>query len=190
MCTIGYHKKLNLIFKNRDKTSATNEVIIVRTGFVAVKTESAGYYSLGVNKNGCAFAGAAVNTPKWTASASMGQLAEAEAQFKDENKGLSSPITVLSKELPNVHDVNEWLEVLLNGKRDYMGYNILLVDKGKAVYVEVYRNDSHVTFIEGDTVITNHFRFLEHGPKKIDDYPSSFYRLDFAENSENTRPRA
>lgn len=180
MCTIGYHKKLNLLFKNRDKTSATNEVVIVQSDFLAVKTEGASYYSLGVKKNGCAFAGAAVNTPKWTALASMGKLDEAEAQFKNENKGLSSPIVILSKGLHNVHNINEWLDVLLSGNNNYMGYNILLADKERAAHVEVYRNDSHVTFIEGDAVITNHFQFLKHGPEKIDDYPSSFHRLDFS----------
>lgn len=180
MCTIGYHKKLNLIFKNRDKSSGEKEAVIVEPSFLAVKTEGKGYYSLGVNIHSCAFVSAAVNTPEWTALASAGKKREAEIQFQKENKGLINPMTIISRHLHSVRNVDEWLDILLKAKADLMGYNLLLTDKSKAVRVELYRENSHLNWLKGDTVVTNHFKHLNHGPRKLSDYPSSFKRLEHA----------
>ena len=87
MCTVGYHKKLNLIFKNRDKNAPTEEVMVVKPDLITVKTEGADYFSLGTNKNGCAFVSTAVNTPRWTTLASEGKKKEAEEQNMKKEKG-------------------------------------------------------------------------------------------------------
>lgn len=180
MCTIGYHKKLNIIFKNRDKSGNEREVFVINPAFLAVKTEGKDYYSAGVNAHSCAFVSAAVNTPEWTALAAAGRSKEAQARFEKENEGLISPMKTVSAHLNAVKNVDEWLETLLGAKAAFMGYNILLADKSKAVHVEVYKNKSHVNWLKDDTVITNHFRRLKHGPGKPSGYPSSFKRLEHA----------
>ena len=181
MCTVGYHKKLNLVFKNRDKNAPTEEVVVVKPELIAVKTEGADYFSLGTNRHGCAFVSTAVNTPLWTSLASAGKTEEAAAQFKIENDGLENPIKLVSQYLPEVGCVDEWMEKILKSRRNFMGYNLLLADRNKAVHIELHRNDSHVTWIDEETVICNHFQNLDHGPKKIMDYPNSYARLQAAE---------
>jgi uncharacterized protein with NRDE domain len=180
MCTIGYHKKLNLAFKNRDKNISISEVTVIKPEFLAVKAEGADYYSLGVNRNGCAFVSAAVNTPEWTALATQGKDEEAEIQFKKENKGLCSPMLSVSKYLREARTVKDWLEVILNENGSFMGYNVILADEERAAHVEFYRKDHHVRWLDKETVVSNHFMKLEHGPKKPEDYPSSFKRLELA----------
>lgn len=180
MCTIGYHKKLNVVFKNRDKNLPTDEVIVVKPEFIAVKTEGADYYGLGANRHGCAFVSAAVNTPAWTALITAGKLKEAEAQSKKENDGLKNPMAVVSRYLAEIYDVEEWLEKLLNEKAKFMGYNIVLADADKAAAIEIYGKDHHLTWLKDYSVLTNHFHTLKHGPKTRKDYPSSFKRLEYA----------
>ncbi|TAN42069.1 MAG: methyltransferase domain-containing protein [Nitrospirae bacterium] len=180
MCTIGYHKQLNLIFKNRDKNIATGEVFVITKALIAVKSEGSNYYSLGVNKHSCAFAGAAVNTSKWTSLVLSGNIEEANGQSALENDGLVSPIITLSSQFNNMKSAEEMLKILLNGKHSYMGYNVILADREKAFHVELHRNNSHIKELQEDTIITNHFQYLEHGPKIKEEYPSSFNRLEIA----------
>ncbi len=176
MCTVGYHKELNVIFKNRDKCFSTDEVVILNPEFLAVKTEGADYFSAGINKHSCSFASTAVNTPEWTAKASKGKMDEASVQFKKENEGLVSPMIYVSEYLPKATGIDTWLERVLNSGKHFMGYNLLLCDNVKTVHVELYRNEHHVTEISGSAVVSNHFSNLDHGPKKNEDYPSSFER--------------
>ncbi|MFH0771694.1 MAG: methyltransferase domain-containing protein [Candidatus Omnitrophota bacterium] len=180
MCTIGYHKKLNLVFKNRDKTAEVNETVIIKPEFLAIRTEGADYHSLGVNKFNCAFVSAAVNTPEWTALVSSGKKEEAFEQFKKENKGLVSPMLLVSKYLPKARSVDEWMEMVLNSGSNFMGYNVILADREKVVHIELHRKNSKITPLKGNAVIANHFKKLRHGPVAPKDYPSSFKRLDFA----------
>ena len=180
MCTVGYHKKLNLIFKNRDKNMPTEEVLVLKPNLIAVKTEGTDYFSLGTNKHGCAFVSSAVNTHLWTQLASEGKTKDAEEQFKKENEGLVNPMVNLSRLLPEITSVDEWLDIILNSEQNYMGYNLLLSDRSKAVHIEVYKKESHVTLVEEWATISNHFQHLQHGPKKREDYTNSFDRLDAA----------
>ncbi|HOW43062.1 MAG TPA: methyltransferase domain-containing protein [Candidatus Omnitrophota bacterium] len=180
MCTIGYHRNLKLIFKNRDKASPTDEVVIVRPAFLAVKTEGADYYSVAINRYGCAFASAAVNTPRWTALVMSGKDKEARLQSQKENAGLVNPMIMLSRFLPQARGVDELARKLLDSGADFMGYNILLADSEKALHLEVHGRKSHLTVLTQDTVITNHFLTLEHGPRKSQDYPSSYKRMQSA----------
>jgi SAM-dependent methyltransferase len=177
MCTIGYKKKLNLLFKNRDKNEPTAEVAVVKSDLLAIKTEGSNYYSLGINKRGCAFVSAAVNTPAWTALALEGRKEDAGRQYQKENAGLSNPVVDVSNFLHDAMNVEDWLEKILNTGNEYMGYNLLLADKEKAVHVELYRNSYHFSWIEDMAVVTNHFQHLDHGPRDTGDYPSSFERL-------------
>jgi len=182
MCTVGYHKGLNIIFKNRDKCIPTDEVVTLNPEFLAVKTEGADYFSTGINKHSCAFASTAVNTPEWTAKASEGKIDEASVQFKKENEGLVSPMIYVSECLPKVTGIDKWLEKVLNSGKHFMGYNLLLCDREKTVHVELYKKEHHITEISGCTVVSNHFNNLDHGPKKNEDYPSSFERYNAIEN--------
>ncbi len=178
MCTVGYHRELNIIFKNRDKCIPTDEVVILNPEFLSVKTEGADYFSAGINKHSCAFASTAVNTPEWTAIASDGKMDEASVQYKKENEGLVNPMIYVSKYLSQVSGIDEWLEKVLNTGKHFMGYNLLLSSDEKTVHVELYKGEYHITEISDCAIISNHFRNLNHGPKKREDYPSSFERYN------------
>jgi len=178
MCTIGYHKKLNLLFKNRDKTDNTIENIFINSKYMSIKTEGSNYFSLGINKKGCSFVSAAVNTPLWTSLIAEGKIKEASVQFNLENKGLTNPIIMVSKYFPEVEDIDQWLEKIVNKDYNYMGYNIILADKSKAVHIELYSGKYHITPINDCILITNHFQTIHHGPQQKKDYPSSFERFN------------
>jgi len=179
MCTIGYNKRLNLVFKNRDKNMSVREVAVINPQIIALKTESANYFSIGINRHSsCAYVSAAVNSPLWTALVYQGKMEEAAVELEKGNKDLANPVEWISKYLPEVANIDEWLEKILNAGCKYRGYNLLLVDKEKAVHVELYGNESHVSYIGEMTAITNHFRHIDYGPKKPEDYPSSYERLN------------
>ncbi len=178
MCTTGYNKKLNIVFKNRDKNIPTQETIIIKPNFLAVKTEGSDYYGLGINRYGCAFVSAAVNTPVWTSLAAAGEVEEAAAQLKIENEGLSNPIRFVSQHLPYVKGVDEWLEKILNAGVKFMGYNLLLADREKALHIELYGADYHITQASESFGIANHFKQLNHGPENREDYPNSYNRYE------------
>jgi len=182
MCTVGYSKRLNVIFKNRDKTGAVDEVTVVKPNYFAIKTEGAKYYSLGVNDKGVGFASTAVNTPAWTALASEGKCGEADAQFKIENEGLVNPMIFVSELLPEVECAEQLIEKLLARRELFMGYNLLVADRSKAFHVELYRDKSHTTPVYDQIIIANHFKTVDHGPKSISDYPNSFERFEAAQN--------
>lgn len=180
MCTIGYHKKLKQLFKNRDKNAPVDEVIILKPDYIALKSKDADYFSLALNSRGCAFVTAAVNTPAWTALALKGKYKEARIRYEKENEGLLNPVSALSKYLPRAGTAEELLEMLMIQKVNFMGYNILLADGEKAVHVEVYRRRSRVSWLTEDMALTNHFTHLRHGPQASKEYPSSFARLKAA----------
>jgi len=183
MCTIGYHKKLNVVFKNRDKSIAINEVVVVKPDLIAVKTEGEDYFGLGTNRHSCTFVSSAVNSALWTSLASAGKVEEAAELFKKENEGLTNPAAKVSQYLPGVTTVDEWLDKILDSGGEYMGYNLLLADKEKAVHVELYGKEWHVSQIDDMAVISNHFKHLGYGPKKVQDYPSSFERCEAGERA-------
>lgn len=185
MCTIGYHKRLNILFKNRDKNIPTNEVVIIKPEIITVKTDGAGYFSLGTNRYGCSFVSAAVNTPFWTSIASEGDVEKAAEQFRRENEGLTNPATIVSKYLLEVDNLDKLMEMVFNSKDKYMGYNLLLADKEKGFHIELYRDKYHISRVDDMTVVSNHFQHLDHGPKKIEDYSSSFERLEAAKRLMN-----
>jgi len=179
MCTIGYHKNLNTIFKNRDKTSKTEEEIIVDEKIIACKTRGADYYSWGVNKFGCAFVTAAINSPYWTQLIYEKKDEAAAKQYALENEGLQNPITLISQMLPDIKQVEMWLEALEASQELWMGYNLLVADCDKAYVVELYRDQHHIRELKEEEVITNHFQIIKHGPKQESDYPSTFHRLEY-----------
>ena len=157
--------------------------MVIKHDLMAIKTEGADYFSLGTNMHRCSFVSAAVNSPAWTSLASQGKIRESAELFKKENESLTNPIIIVSKYLPEIGNVEEWLERIIGSGQRYMGYNLLLADSEKAVHVELYGDKSHITWIEDMTVISNHFSHLGHGPKKVEDYPSSFERLEAAKDA-------
>ncbi|MBF0298309.1 MAG: class I SAM-dependent methyltransferase [Oligoflexia bacterium] len=180
MCTIGYVKGLNLLFKNRDKNCLTTEVTVIKPNFLGVKTENADYYSCAVNRKGCAFVSAAVNTPIWTRLASQGLVDQAKQQSLKENEGLINPIFFISRYIEEEKTANEIVEKLLDTRKMFMGYNVILSEREKVFHLEIYRDQIRVHKVEDSLAVTNHFKILSHGPKNIDEYPNSFHRLDYA----------
>lgn len=180
MCTTGYIKKLGLVFKNRDKNADTNEVTVIRPGWIALKTEGADYYGLGINQHSCSFVSNAVNTPEWTALAAAGKSDEAKEQFKKENEGLISPMKMVSEMLPHVKSAKEWVDAIMKSDISFMGYNIIVADRNEAYHIETYRDKRQLNEIKGNFVMSNHFHSLDHGPKCREDYPNSYIRLENA----------
>jgi hypothetical protein len=180
MCTIGYHKDLGLILKNRDKTSTITEEIIHNDRFIACRSSGADYCSWGMNAFGCAFVTAAINTPQWTQLVYDGNMSAADQVLSQETASLSNPVAVVSSLLPDVRQIDTWIEAVTSRPFLSLGYNLLFADRNRAVIVESFRNERHVREPEHRTAITNHFQYLNHGPKAPDDYLSSFRRYEYA----------
>lgn len=182
MCTILYHKLLGVLTKNRDKNILIEEEVVQTSEFIAVRTKGSNYYSLGVNKNGCAFASTAVNSVEWTSIAGQGNITEAKKLFEDENHGLVSPTVIISELLPHTTDIKFWIEKLMQSHTYWMGYNVIVADKNQALVVETYADKTHIRKLMDKDVVTNHFLELDHGSKKYQDYPNSYDRLKYVSN--------
>ena len=180
MCTIGLNRQLNVIFKNRDKNVPVEEEIVTADNYIAVRTRSAAYYSLGLNTFGCGFVSAAINSPEWTRLAGEGKRDQAQALFKNENRGLISPMIMVSRMLPEVRSIEEWIDALAESKDSFRGYNILLADLSQAKAVEVFRKQRNVRPLSEKEAITNHFKTISFGPQVYNEYSNSFDRYDYA----------
>ena len=73
MCTLFSSLELGLLAKNRDKNEPTDEEIVEDENIIAVRTKDSDYFSLGLNRFGCGFISAAVNSPAWTPLAENGK---------------------------------------------------------------------------------------------------------------------
>jgi len=181
MCTIGYCKEPGIIFKNRDKdvSNIINEEISFDNNIVACRTSKTNYFSWGMNKYGCSFVSAAVNTPLWTKLLSERKFGEAEKQYDHENYSLESPMILISERLSGVKYAEEWLEELKYSKALFKGYNLLVADPQNAYLVEIYKDQRVIRKLNKSEVVTNHFQTISHGPQQEEDYPSSFLRFQY-----------
>lgn len=179
MCTIGYLKDLNIIFKNRDKPSPVTEEIVCDGDVLAGRTQGANYFSWGLNRLGCGFVTAAINSPLWTNLAYQERHEEAQLQYLKENKGLESPIVSVSNMLAGVKQAGEWVDELVSSQVPHLGYNILVCDKNQGFLVETHKSNRFVKKLLPKEVTTNHFHKLDHGPKKESDYPNTFKRFRY-----------
>jgi hypothetical protein len=179
MCTIGYHRDLNIIFKNRDKPSPATEEIVSADGVLAGRTQGANYFSWGLNKFGCGFVSAAINSPLWTSLAYQERHEEAQVQYQKETEGLKSPIVSVSSMLAGVKQAEEWVDDLVSSQTSHLGYNVLVCDKNQGFLVETYKSERFVKKLLPKEVVTNHFQKLTHGPKEEGDYPNSFKRFRY-----------
>lgn len=180
MCTVLFDRPLGLLCKNRDKDRPTTEEFVHLDEALAIKTEGASYYSLGVNAAGCAFASTAVNTPRWINAVERGASEEARNIFEEENVGLQRPSEVISELLPRVRSVDVWVEALRKADMAWMGYNLILVDPEKALRIETYGHNMQEHPLSDKDVITNHFTLLGYGPQGPEEYANSYERLAYA----------
>ncbi len=180
MCTVFYLNDLHLLSKNRDKEMMEAEEVVATDDILAVRTKGADYFSLGINKHGCAFVSTAVNSPEWTAAIERGEVENAKAIMAAETEGKEGPTWWLSRLLPEVKSVDEWLQHLKDADIRWRGYNLLMVDRTKAVHVEAYDDQLHITPLDSRYIVTNHFRHLSWGAKKRAEYANSFNRFDYA----------
>jgi len=169
-----------LLAKNRDKNIPTREVVLRTDRVLAVKTEGADYFGLALNRNGCAFVSAAVNSPLWTRYAEAGDVEKAAAIYNEENLGLRSPSAELSDYFEGIESVNQAVDLLGDRKAEWMGYNILIADRNSAALVETSGTNFAVRTLEDRAAITNHFSMIDGGPRTYEDYPSSYDRLEYA----------
>ncbi|UCB56971.1 MAG: hypothetical protein JSV30_07185 [Candidatus Omnitrophota bacterium] len=183
MCTIGYHKALNLIFKNRDKSEITTEEMVAEDNYIAFRTKGADYFSCGVNRYECGFVSAAVNTPQWTDLIYKGKVQQANQQLKVEKRGLSNPMILVSEMLSRARKIKAIIDKIESSELSWQGYNILLVDSGQASLIETYNSDIRIRELRPREVITNYFSLLDFGPKDYSEYPSSFRRHEYGNNN-------
>lgn len=180
MCTIGFHKKLNIIFKNRDKSSITVEEIIKNDNIIACKTKDENYYSWGLNKYGVAFVSARINSPLWTGLIYDGLMDKAKEQYALENKNLINPVIKISEKLHDIKETDYLIELLKSGKNNSMGYNVLIADNKQAYILELYKDEISIEMFNENRAITNHFQKINSGPKKEEDYKNSFERYSYS----------
>lgn len=179
MCTIGFDRKLGLLFKNRDKNEITKEEIVKTGNVLAVKTQGHNYFSLGMNKNGTGFVSAAVNSPEWTRLAESGQKEAAAELSKKENAGLISPTWLVSESLESTLSIEDWIMTLQKAGAGFRGYKIIMVDSRNAAYIETYGSTVEVEPFKDRKFSTNHFFGINFGPKRYEDYPNTFDRFGY-----------
>ncbi|MBF0369121.1 MAG: hypothetical protein HQL52_06660 [Magnetococcales bacterium] len=180
MCTVFYLKNQGLLSKNRDKEQPETEEIVATPEMLGVRTVGADYLSLGLNRHGCAFVTTAVNSPTWTAAVEAGELPKARELMARDIQGKSGISHLLSRLLPQVRSIDDWLAAIEKTKTPWRGYNAILVDRNRGVHVEVHAADHHPSPMGERYIVTNHFRHLSWGPRHRPDYPNSWERFDYA----------
>lgn len=180
MCTVLFLRDYGLLSKNRDKSGPEAEELVRGDGFLAMRTVGAGYYSLGLNRHGCAFVSTAVNSPEWTRAVVEGRHDEAAAILAEETRGLTSPTVPVSAALAEVRSVEDWIAILTAGTTRWRGYNVVMVDGRRAVRAQVHGDRVELGDLAPRDAVTNHFTAIPVGPRTPADYPSSFERLDYA----------
>ena len=180
MCTIGYLKDLNVLFKNRDKSFSIDEELVVNSNILASRTVGDTYFSWGMNQFGCGFVSAAINNSRWM-DLLYEDKPEAAADFlKADLEGLDNPMQVVSDLLPSVRSADEWIKALMDRNQLWRGYQFIAVDREKAYIVEVFKDHCEVRPAKDRTILTNHYQVIDHGPKTYEDYPSTYRRYDYA----------
>lgn len=180
MCTIGYLKDRNIIFKNRDKSFSIQEELVVNDNILASRTVGDTYFSWGINQYGCGFVSAAINNSRWMDLLYEGKDQEAADFLKADLEGLSNPMQVVSDLLPSIRSADEWVKALMDRPDRWRGYQFIAVDQDKAHIVEIFGDHCEVRPANDRTVLTNHYSVIDHGPKKYEDYPSTYRRYDYA----------
>ena len=186
MCTVFYIKDLCLLSKNRDKERQESEEIVQTPELLAVRSVGADYFSLGLNRHGCAFVSTAVNNPLWTRAVEEGRSEDARTLWHVDTTGKVSPTQIVSDKLAAARNINDLVTAIRETDRDLRGYNVVLADPEGAVVLETFGREIHVRPLQPRDVVTNHFQNLPFGPRKLDDYPNSFHR--YAHASERVSP--
>jgi hypothetical protein len=177
MCTVLYNRDFALLCKNRDKEGTIQEEVVQTGDYIATRTVNADYFSLGLNRYGVAFASTAINSPKWIAAVERGDLVAANDIYKAENKGLERPTSLISKMFPRVRHIDEFAERFEKCRKSWLGYNIVIADRMKGMIFEVHGDQLNSRTLQDTDALTNHFKYLNQGPRFYKDYPSSFERL-------------
>ena len=169
MCTIGYLRKAGIMFKNRDKTAPETEEIINDGKVIACKTVGDEHYSWGLNKHGCGFVSAMVQSKFWPSD-----------QDKYKAEDLKLPSLMLTETLPEVRGLGQWLEALKR-KGPWQGYNVILADKEGAMLVEMYGEKVEVITCGNVKLVTNHFCDMAYPDKAgyKTGHMNTFERLDY-----------
>lgn len=194
MCTVIYDRNLGFLSKNRDKTDPSIEEIVETDHAMGVRTAGTDYFSLAMNKNGVAFASTAINTNQWIQTAASGNKELAKQLFAQENAGRLSPTRFISQNLDNFTSAENLLGAIFTENQSmraksadqtlkgWMGYNVILADsRGLGMVIELYGFSMVAYPLLDIHAITNHFKYLKHGPSEFSDYPSTFLRLKACE---------
>jgi hypothetical protein len=178
MCTVIYHHNLNLLCKNRDKESPVREEVVSTSDYAGIKTKGSDYLSLGVNRHGVAFVTTAVNPPSWTQAVEKGNSREAAHMLNLAHQGLVRASVDLTLRFPEMKTVKDIVELLTETDRRYIPYNIVCADLFGGFRVELCRDQRAVDVLSEKDTVTNHFIWLDYGPKTYSDYPSTFNRYE------------
>ena len=186
MCTVFYLQELGLLSKNRDKEQYQTEEIVSTDELLAVRTLGTDYFSLGVNRYGCAFASTAVNGPEWTRAVEEGRTEASAELWRRDTEGRQSPSHLISRLLSSAQSKEELAQAITDTKILWRGYNVVLTDRKGGMVVETFGHEVAIRPLAPKDAITNHFSILAHGPLLPEDYPSSFQRLAYARHKLDT----
>ena len=169
MCTIGYLRKAGIMFKNRDKGAPEVEEIINDGNVISCKTVGDEHYSWGLNKHGCGFVTAMVQSKFWPAD---------KDKYSDQQ--LKLPSLMLTQTLPEVTGLGQWVEKLKH-EGPWQGYNVILADKEGAMLVEIYGDHIDVVTCGKVKMVTNHFCDIQYDNKEgyKTGHMNTFERYDY-----------
>ena len=180
MCTVIYLQELGFLSKNRDKEQNQPEEIVSTDDLLAVRTLGADYFSLGINRFGCAFVSTAVNSPEWTLAVEEGRTEASVEMWLRDTKGRQSPSHLISRLLSSAQSKEELAQAISDANILWRGYNIVLADQNGGMVVETFGHEVAMRPLAPKDAITNHFSILPYGPRLPEDYPNSFQRLAYA----------
>lgn len=180
MCTLLYLGPQGLLAKNRDKPDEAAEEVLCGHDLVGVRSCGDDHFSIAVNRLGVGFAGTAVRDPGWTAAVEAGDGERAGRMADAEQEGRISPARVMSRLLPEAGDAETLALGLLAAGGPWLGYHIVVADSHGGLVLELHDHDHHRRPLAERDAVTNHFRHLDYGPRRLEDYPSSFARLSVA----------
>jgi hypothetical protein len=177
MCTIGYHKGLNVLFKNSDKPAIVEEEIIRNRNVVGAETKGS-HHVCAINRNGVCYVTASVNSPEWAQSIYSGRFEEAKKIATRNFAGMVNPVKEISSKMNNMKSAEMLVEYIKDSGILWKPYNMFVADPNKVFRLELRGENIIIENVTQSTAVTNHFLKLSFGPT-LKDFPSTFNRYDY-----------
>lgn len=174
MCTIGAIKKQGMLFKNRDKILISNEELIVDRSKIVLRSEESENLAAGLNKQGVGFVTADIDVELYNLALIEENRAKAEEKYMASRIG-ENPTKAFRDKFGTLASVGDLIEIINNAKIDYVPYKLIACDTEKCYLIETKGRDVMVEKVVSRCE-TNHFSLIDYGPKRSEEYESSFTR--------------